>query len=87
MADSGRRPSIRWAGIAFGALFALAATAGLVIALDEGILGAVQEWARPYAFSIGPSTGPFALVIALGVVILALAVVALVRRARKADRD
>lgn len=83
-----KRPGIRWAGIVFGALFALGAVLGLVVALDEGILEVLQEWSRPVAFSVGPSTLPFLSVVAVGTVVLALAAVALVRRARRrAARD
>lgn len=83
MAGGDGRPSIRWAGIAFGALFALVAALGVVVTLDAGILGVIQDWVRPVAFSVGPSTGPFLLVLAIGAGLLVLGAVALVRRARR----
>ena len=81
------RPSIRWGGIIFGALFALAAGTGLRIALDSGILAIVRDRARPIAFGSEPSTVPFVLAIGVGLLIAIIAAVALLRRSRTRNRD
>lgn len=81
------QPSIRWGGIVFGTLFALAAGVGLLIALDSGILAIVRDRARLIAFGIEPSTLPFVLAIGVGLLIAIVAAVALLRRPRNQHGD
>lgn len=78
-----KKPRIRWAGVIFGILFALVAGAGLMVTLDSELLLFVQEWAVPVGLSVDPSAGSFALVLGVGAGVTTVAVIALVRRARR----
>lgn len=81
MSDTKTQPGTRWAGIVWGALFALAAGAGiLILAVPDP--DAVAGWIRPILFGLRPEWFGAVVPLTIGALVIALGVYFVVRRER-----
>lgn len=87
MSDAMTRPSVRWAGIVWGALFALAASGGILLLALPDLLDAVFSAVRPLLFDLRPEW--FGAVIPLGIGVLAIVLGAyfVIRRGRRGEAE
>lgn len=77
------RPGIRWPGIVWGLLLALAAGAGLAV-LAAPDAQAVAGWIRPMLFGLRPEWFPAVVPLCLGLLVIALGAVWTLQRRRRA---
>jgi len=84
MSQTTTRPGIRWPGIIWGALFALAAGVGiLVLAVPDP--QAVVGWIRPLLYAMRPEWFSAIVPLSIGLLVIALGVVWALQRRRFAD--
>lgn len=81
MSDTRTQPGIRWGGIVWGALFVLAAGAGiLVLAVPDP--EAAVGWIRPILFGLRPEWLGAVVPLTVGALVITLGVYFVVRRER-----
>ena len=82
MSDTGARPGIRWGGVIWGALFALAAGAGILILAVPDPEAAVG-WIRPILFGLRPEWFGAIVPLCIGLLVIALGIVWALQRERR----
>ncbi|WP_309068677.1 hypothetical protein [Microbacterium sp.] len=81
------RPTVPWVGIVFGALFALAAGAGILLLALPDLLEAAFAGVRPLLFEMRPEWFGAVVPLAIGVLVIAAGVFFAVRRGQQAPVD
>ncbi|WP_203137380.1 hypothetical protein [Microbacterium sp. JZ31] len=83
MSTQTTRPTVPWAGILFGTLFALAAGAGILLLARPDMLEAVFLGIRPLLFDLRPEWFGALVPLAIGALVIAGGVFFAVRRGER----